>query len=128
MRNLKVNKVIETIGWTSGLVTIAATGVGLVWFFFGLDNRLSTLENQMQAIYQSALSSPPQSVAQDQPKNSPNQPVEARATNNQLQKLVETCSELALRVATAYENTSPLTVAAPLEKMMDKLGCNKIVQ
>ena len=120
-----MNKTIEIIGWSSGLVTFAATGVGLVWFFFGLDNRVNTLESQMQAIYQSALSSTktPTNVQEQTGSYSP--PIES--TNNQLQKLVETCSELALRVATAYENTNPLTVAAPLEKMMDKLGCHKIV-
>ena len=122
-----MNKVLETIGWTSGLVTIAGAGIGLVWFFFGLDNRLSTLENQMQAIYQSVLSTP-QSAVQEPSENRVNQPVDAQTTNNQLQKLVETCAALALRVATAYENGNPLTVADPLEKMMDKLGCNKIAK
>ena len=120
-----MSKVIEFLGWFSGLVTIAAAGVGMVWFFFGLDSRVSTLEGQMQAIYQSASSS--SQVTANNASRDGGDASSGASTNNQLQTLIETCSELALRVARAYENTNPLTVAAPLEKMMDKLGCHKIV-
>lgn len=117
-----MNKKIEFIGWSSGLITIAATGIGLVWFFFGLDSRISTLENQMQAIYQSALTAPRNIVKENSGVSSS----KTQTANNQLQKLVETCSSLALKTAAAYENGTSLSVAGPLEKMMDKLGCNKI--
>lgn len=45
-----------------------------------------------------------------------------------MSNLTETCATLALRTATAYENGNPSTVAFPLEKMMEKLGCDNILK
>lgn len=113
------------IGWFSGLVTLVTTVVSLVWFFFSLNNRIETLESQVQAIYQSAPNGM-QSITKENngkkiiPGNSVNSP--------QLNNLIETCGTLALRTATAYENGTPSSVAHPLEQMMEKLGCDKLLK
>lgn len=121
-----MSRVLHAISLISGIIGILATTIALVWFFFGLDNRVKTLENQMQAIYQSA-SVNSQNTVTTKDTDGGSTP-KAKATDSKIQSLVDTCGELAIRVANAYENTSPFSVAQPLEAMMDKLGCNKLQQ
>lgn len=118
-----MNKVIHIIGWSSGLITIASAGVALIWFFFGLNTRIETLESQMQAIYQSASTGNRNNILENKENATSSQ---ASINYNKMQNLVDTCATLALRVADAYDKGSSLSVAQPLEKMMDKLGCNNV--
>lgn len=109
-------------GNISALVTILCAAISLAWFYFDLNNRVADLEHQLQAIYQSS----------GKTDNSKNQlgsenGSEKKEPNVTLSALEQTCSDLAIRVADAYKNTQPLSVAEPLEKMMDKLGCHKLI-
>ncbi|HGY9603669.1 hypothetical protein Q2V57_03560 [Enterobacter bugandensis] len=121
-----MNKIVNVISGIAGIIAIVTAVITLIWFFFGLDSRIKTLEGQMQAIYQSATVGVQSSVS----KNNLDASITPKVptTNNKIQNLVETCSTLALKAANAYENGTPSSVGGPLEKMMDNLGCNKIQQ
>lgn len=121
-----MNKILSAISIISSVIGIVTTAIALVWFFFGLDNRVKTLENQMQAIYQSASVSSPNTITKKDGEVSSLPKTEV--AESKLQNLANTCAQLAIRVANAYENVSPLTVAQPIEAMMDKLGCSKLQQ
>ncbi|MEQ9863588.1 hypothetical protein [Pectobacterium aroidearum] len=121
-----MNKVLSVLSLVSSVIGIISTAIALVWFFFGLDNRVKTLENQMQAIYQSASVSSQNTVSK---KDGNVVSISKDQTaDSKIQNLVDVCATLAIRVANAYEKGSPLSVAQPLKEMMDKLGCNKIQQ
>lgn len=120
-----MKKLFEFIGWFSGLVTLIATVVTLVWFFFGINSRIEILESQVQAIYQSEPNGMQTNPKENGEKNTT---INNSANSNQMSNLTETCATLALRTATAYENGNPSTVASPLEKMMEKLGCDNILK
>ena len=124
-----MKKFFEIVGWIAGLISIIGTAIGIAWFFFGLEGRVNDLEKQMQAIYQVSLQSTDQVVSPSKDEASRvTQTSDSEIHSQNISKLVDTCSELALRVADAYKDISPLTVAQPLEKMMKNLGCEKLIQ
>ncbi|MBY8165862.1 hypothetical protein KW507_04175 [Vibrio fluvialis] len=123
-----MKKFFEIVGWIAGLISIIGTAIGIAWFFFGLEGRVNDLEKQMQAIYQVSLQSTDQAVSPSKEEPGVTQSSDSEIHSQNISKLVDTCSELALRVADAYKDVTPLTVAQPLEKMMKNLGCEKLIQ
>lgn len=104
----------KAIGWISGVTTLVGSAIALVWFFFELNYRITTLENQVQALYQSNFSTPQQSKKNvDEIDNSQN-----------TQTLEEACAQLALKTADAIERREIFTTASDLESMMRRLGCS----
>jgi hypothetical protein len=115
-----MKKFFEMAGGISALLAIVAAGISFAWFIFSLSGRVDTLEHQMQALYQSSSTA--------QPNETGSKTGIARDESIPTTSIVRTCSELAIRAADAYRNGSPLSVAQPLEQMMDKLGCNKLAR
>ena len=109
-------------GNIAALLTILCAAISLAWFYFDLNSRVAELEHQVQAIYQSSGQAQKSKKQLDLENNK-----ESAEPKIELTGLEKTCSDLAMRVADAYKNTQPLSVAEPLEKMMDKLGCHKLI-
>ena len=94
----------------AGILGLVGVVVGGSWYFFRLDDRVATVEAQIQAL---ALA--PTLVRKGSEKGNFSAPVP--------NPLLATCAQLALKVADAYQRGTPITEAYPIEKMMARLGC-----
>nr|WP_033762464.1 hypothetical protein [Pantoea agglomerans] len=121
-----MNKLVSIISGAAGLIAIISAAIAMIWFFAGLESRIKNLEGQMQAIYQSASMGTQNTKAKENKDEIRSSNVQI--SNSQMKNLVETCATLAVKAANAYEQGTSLTVAGPLEKMMNNIGCNKIQQ
>ncbi|MTC76040.1 hypothetical protein GKR75_17545 [Providencia sp. wls1919] len=106
-------------GTLASIATISSLLLSGAWYVFKLDNRVASLEKELDNmnVSISALSS-----SSTNHEKSNDAFIQNQGENKSLQ---DTCNALAIDVAEAYKNGHPLTVAMPIEDRMEKLGCNK---
>lgn len=121
----KAPKFFELANSIAILITIIVACFSLAWFFFDLSGRVSTLERQLQAIYQSELTA---SESSQNPESVENEsPNDLAAAKPKLTALENTCVDLAQRAAKAHEEGWSNSIAQPLEELMENVGCYKLI-
>src|SRR4051812_15786638 len=86
----------------SFVVALIVLAGGTAVAYARLENRISYLEKELDAVVRS-------------------QPINAGAVPQKS----DACAILAARFASAYENSSQNSVAEPLERLMERMGCAK---
>ena len=108
----KFNNFLNTAGHISSLLTIIGAAIGAVWFFVGLDKRISSLESQVQFL----VTQPHRQISEMPPQYNDNtSPVE------------QACADL-IRKATEANATNQFTAASSLESLISKLKCSSFVK